>query len=71
MLSAPPAQEHPPMILGIDLTASERKPTACATKPNHDLHDALIAAYTGYLHTQGATDLAGVALEGQIALPKS
>lgn len=43
----------------------------CAAKPNHDLHDALIAAYTGYLHTQGATDLAGVATEGQIALPKS
>ena len=30
--------------------------------PNHDLHDALIAAYTSYLHTQGATDLAGAAL---------
>lgn len=42
----------------------------CAVKPNHDLHDALIAAYTGYLHTQGETDLAGDANEGQIALPK-
>lgn len=58
------------MILGIDLTASERKPTACAVL---DVRGRL--AHLGFERAD-ADILAlarnqGAATEGQIALPKS
>ena len=70
MLSAPPAQEHPSTILGIDLTASECKPTACAVL---DARGRL--AHLGF--ERADVDILalarnqGVASERQIALPKS
>ncbi len=36
---------------------------------SHDAVDALLAAYTGYLHTLGRTEVLGLAEEGQIVLP--
>ncbi len=70
MLSAPPAQEHPPMILGIDLTASERKPTACAAL---DARGGL--AHIGFERADvdilALTRKQSAASEAQIALPKS
>ena len=40
-------------------------------KPNHDLYDAVIAAYTAYLHRLGKTETVGLAEEGQIVLPRA
>ena len=37
---------------------------------NHDLCDALIAAYTGYLYSQGLAEPVGEAEEGLIFIPK-
>ncbi len=37
----------------------------------HDHADALLAAYTGWLHLHGSTDVLGTAAEGQIVLPKT
>ena len=37
---------------------------------DHDLCDALIAAYTGYLHTLGQTETLGLPEEGMIVLPR-
>jgi predicted nuclease with RNAse H fold len=36
---------------------------------DHDLYDALVAAYTAYLHGAGRTETLGLAEEGQIVLP--
>ena len=38
---------------------------------DHDLYDALTAAYTGYLHSVGRTEALGVEEEGRIILPVS
>jgi predicted nuclease with RNAse H fold len=35
----------------------------------HDQYDAIIAAYTAYLHQEGLTELMGDPVEGQIAVP--
>ena len=58
------------MILGIDLTASERKPTACAAldargRLAHIVFERADADILALTSKQGAAD------EGQIALPKS
>ena len=37
---------------------------------SHDSYDAVLAAYTAYLHWCGATELAGDPAEGQIAVPQ-
>ena len=36
---------------------------------DHDLYDALVAAYTAYLHRLGRTETLGLEQEGQIILP--
>jgi len=36
---------------------------------SHDSYDAVLAAYTAYLHRYGATELVGDSGEGQIAVP--
>ena len=38
---------------------------------DHDLCDALVVAYTGYLHTLGQTETLGLPEEGTITVPKS
>ena len=40
-------------------------------KPNHDMYDGLVAAYTAYLYGLGQCELIGTEDEVQIALPKS
>jgi predicted nuclease with RNAse H fold len=37
---------------------------------SHDSYDAVLAAYTAYLHQCGATELVGDSGEGQIAIPR-
>ena len=41
------------------------------TRFNHDLCDALIAAYTAYLHTKGEIEIIGGPEEGAIFIPAS
>lgn len=44
-------------------------PDPCLDKWNHDLCDAAIAAYTGFLYAHGRTDAVGGAEEGLIHIP--
>ena len=37
---------------------------------DHDLCDALVVAYTGYLHTLGQTETLGLPEEGPITIPR-
>ena len=40
-------------------------------KMTHDMYDAILAAYTAYLHSQGKTELLGIEDEGFIVVPKT
>ena len=44
--------------------------SSTAYEPNHDLADALLAAYAARLHGAGRTVLLGIESEGQIVLPE-
>lgn len=44
-------------------------PDPCLDKWSHDLCDAAIAAYTGFLYAHGRTDAVGGAEEGLIHIP--
>jgi predicted nuclease with RNAse H fold len=43
----------------------------CQVERDHNLGDAIVSAYTGWLHLHGKTEALGLAQEGQIVIPLS